>query len=103
MKTPHGSKRSLGRFRFLCHVRDMKTLLNRRDKEEIIARVQAVRPTSPRRWERMSAHQMVCHLTGRVQDVHGPETRAPVPVPVRVRVHVAQHRPRPVVESPSVV
>jgi hypothetical protein len=50
---------SLGRFRFLYHVPDMKTLLNPRNQEEIIARLQAVRPTRGN----MTAHQMVCHLT----------------------------------------
>ena len=54
---------SLGRFRFLYHVRDVKTLLNPKDKDEIIARLQAVCPHSPRLWGKMSAHQMVCHLT----------------------------------------
>src|SRR5260370_20949438 len=41
----------------------METLLSPKDKEEIIARLEALRPTSPRRWGKMSAHQMVCHLT----------------------------------------
>jgi Protein of unknown function (DUF1569) len=40
----------------------MKTLSNPRDKEEILRRLRAVRVDSPRRWGRMSAHQMVCHL-----------------------------------------
>src|SRR5262249_36576474 len=33
------------------------------DKAEILRRLRRVRPDSVRRWGRMSAHQMVCHLT----------------------------------------
>lgn len=40
----------------------MKSLLNPKDTEQIIARLQAVRPASPRLWGKMSAQQMVCHL-----------------------------------------
>jgi hypothetical protein len=40
----------------------MKTLLNPKDKEQIIARLQAVAPTSSRLWGKMSALQMVCHF-----------------------------------------
>ena len=35
----------------------IKTLLKLKDKEEIIARLQAVRPNSPRRWGGMAARQ----------------------------------------------
>lgn len=41
----------------------MKTLLNPTDKEEILRRVEAVQPTSQRRWGKMSAHNMICHLS----------------------------------------
>ena len=40
----------------------MKTLANPRDTNELLARLNALRPDSVRRWGRMSAHQMVCHL-----------------------------------------
>jgi hypothetical protein len=40
----------------------MKTLARDRDKAEVLARLAMVRPESARRWGRMSAHQMVCHL-----------------------------------------
>jgi len=40
----------------------MKTLASPRDKDEILRRLKAVRPDSARRWGRMSAPQMVCHL-----------------------------------------
>jgi len=41
----------------------MKTLLNPKNKEEIVARLQSVRSSSPRFWGEMSAHQMICHLS----------------------------------------
>jgi hypothetical protein len=40
----------------------MKTLARPHDKIEILRRLQQVRPDSVRRWGRMSAHEMVCHL-----------------------------------------
>ena len=40
----------------------MKTLARPLDKAEILRRLRDVRPESVRRWGRMSAHQMVCHL-----------------------------------------
>ena len=41
----------------------MKTLARARDKAEILRRLKAVGPESSRRWGRMSAPQMVCHLS----------------------------------------
>jgi len=41
----------------------VKTLAGPRDKDEILHRLRSVRPESARRWGRMSAHQMVCHLS----------------------------------------
>ena len=40
----------------------MKTLARERNRIEIVQRLTALRPESARRWGRMSAHQMVCHL-----------------------------------------
>lgn len=40
----------------------MKTLLNPRDQQEILARVGKIRSDSSRWWGKMSAHQMICHL-----------------------------------------
>ena len=40
----------------------MKTLARERDKAELLHRFKQLRPDSGRRWGRMSAHQMVCHL-----------------------------------------
>ena len=41
----------------------MKTLARASDRDEILHRLREVRPDSARRWGRMSAHQMVCHLS----------------------------------------
>ena len=41
----------------------MKNLRNAKDKEEITRRIARVRPDSSRLWGRMSAHQMICHLS----------------------------------------
>ena len=41
----------------------MKTMARAGDKAEIIRRVKMLRPECARRWGRMSAHQMVCHLS----------------------------------------
>jgi hypothetical protein len=40
----------------------MKSLARPRDRDELIQRLRRLRPDSVRRWGRMSAHQMVCHL-----------------------------------------
>ena len=40
-----------------------KSLLNASDKAEILTRLQSLQPNSPRQWGRMTAHQMMCHLT----------------------------------------
>jgi hypothetical protein len=49
----------------------MKTLARQRDKAEILRRLKDVRPESRRRWGRMSAHQMVCHLSDSFRMVTG--------------------------------
>jgi hypothetical protein len=41
----------------------VKTLAREHDKEEVLGRMKVLRPDSARRWGRMSAHQMVCHLS----------------------------------------
>jgi len=40
----------------------MKTLAQPADREELVRRLRTVRPDAARRWGRMSAPQMVCHL-----------------------------------------
>ena len=49
----------------------MRTLARQRDKAEILQRLREVRPESVRRWGRMSAHQMVCHLSDSFRMVTG--------------------------------
>jgi hypothetical protein len=41
----------------------MKTLAHPQDKAEVLRRLRTVTPDSARRWGRMSARQMVCHLS----------------------------------------
>ena len=41
----------------------MKTLARERCKAEIVCRLRTLGPDSARHWGRMSAHQMVCHLS----------------------------------------
>ena len=41
----------------------MNSLANARDKADVIARLRALRCDNPRQWGKMSAHQMVCHLS----------------------------------------
>jgi hypothetical protein len=41
----------------------MKSLRNAKDKEEIARRLETVRADSKRLWGKMSAHQMICHLS----------------------------------------
>jgi hypothetical protein len=40
----------------------VKTLAREKDTDEVVVRLRALRPDSPRRWGRMSAHQAVCHM-----------------------------------------
>ena len=49
----------------------MKTLSREEDKAEILRRLRDVRPDSAARWGRMSAHQMVCHLSDSFRIVTG--------------------------------
>jgi uncharacterized protein DUF1569 len=40
----------------------LRSLANQRDLEDILRRLRTVRPDSARRWGRMTAHQMICHI-----------------------------------------
>jgi hypothetical protein len=40
----------------------LKTLARLQDREELFERLRSVGPGTARRWGRMSAHQMICHL-----------------------------------------
>lgn len=41
----------------------MKNLGNTEDCQQVLDRLARVRPDSPRRWGRMTAHGMICHLS----------------------------------------
>ena len=62
----------------------MKTLGREQDKVEVLGRLRRLRPQTERRFGRMSAHQMVCHLADAlrmglgqkaVRDASGPPPR----------------------------
>ena len=55
----------------------MKTLANPADKQEILRRLQTIRPTSRRKWGSMSPHQMVCHLADGYRMYMGEKPVAP--------------------------
>ena len=49
----------------------MKSLADPAVQEELLSRLRRVRPDTPRRWGRMSAPQMVCHLGDSFKGVMG--------------------------------
>ena len=57
----------------------MKTLAEAQCRKEIEERVGRVRVDSQRRWGKMSAHQMVCHLADSFRGVMGQKSLAPRP------------------------
>ena len=73
----------------------MKTLARERDKAEVLRRLRALRPDSVRRWGRMSAHQMVCHLTDGCRILTGerPTHLMASPLPRRVTKWIALYAP----------
>ena len=75
----------------------MKTLQNPTDKQQIISRLGAVRPTSSRLWGKMSAHQMVCHLSDGFRMYMGlkPANPARLPYPRSVLKWIALWAPLP--------
>jgi len=75
----------------------MKTLARPRDKAEILQRLRDVRPESVRRWGRMSAHQMVCHLGDSFRMVlgHKPVSQATGPLQRTLVKWIALYLPRP--------
>src|SRR5206468_8322487 len=75
--------------------RMLKTLGRERDKAEILRRLRALRPDSVRRWGRMSAHQMVCHLSDacRILTAARPAPLAASPLPRRLMKWIALYVP----------
>jgi hypothetical protein len=49
----------------------MRSLANPADRQEILARLERIRPDTPRRWGRMTAPQMICHLRDAFHGVMG--------------------------------
>jgi hypothetical protein len=60
----------------------MKTLSDPEVRTEILERLQRVTPDGPRRWGRMNAHQMVCHLADSFRGVMGDVHVSPGPGPL---------------------
>ena len=75
----------------------VKTLANERDRNDIERRLKMVGPDSQRRWGRMTAHQMVCHLSDSFLAVTGRKhmSMATGPLQRTVIKWVALHAPLP--------
>ena len=73
----------------------MKTLARERDTAEILRRLRALRHDSVRRWGRMSAHQMVCHLSDGYRLLTGERTTelAATPLPRFMMRWIALYAP----------
>lgn len=66
----------------------MKTLRNSADKQELLARIASVQPSSPRLWGKMSAHQMICHIADGYRLYLGEITGEPHPAPAFIKAMV---------------
>jgi hypothetical protein len=73
----------------------MKTFSIDSDKQEILGRIKRLKPDAPRRWGKMSCHQMLVHLSDSFLCPMGEKTvsRARVPVPRGVYRWVALYVP----------
>src|SRR3954452_3850223 len=73
----------------------MKSLAQDRDTAEVLQRLRALRPDTARRWGRMTAHQMVCHLSDGYRLLTDERTAqlAPTPLPRPVMKYVALYVP----------
>jgi len=49
----------------------MKSLSNLNDRQEVLSRMRQLSPESPRRWGKMTPHQMICHLNDSFKSVIG--------------------------------
>jgi hypothetical protein len=61
----------------------MKSLSQEQDKAEILRRLRTIRADSPRQWGRMSAHQMICHLSDSFLAVTGQRRASPASGPLQ--------------------
>ena len=76
----------------------MKSLHRPGDLAEVLRRLRALTPATPRRWGRMSAHQAVCHLADAFRSPLGERDSAPAAVGPVTRGFfrlVALHTPVP--------
>ena len=75
----------------------MKTLARERDKAEILRRLKQLQPESHRRWGRMSAHQMICHLNDSCRIMTGERSASPISrlVPRTIVKWIALYVPAP--------
>jgi hypothetical protein len=70
----------------LATIPSVKTLYDLAAQQEIRQRLASVRSDSPHQWGRMTAHQMICHLTDSFRTVMGDAPlssgRGPLPGPI---------------------
>jgi hypothetical protein len=73
----------------------VRTLARTRDREDVLRRLSALRHDSAARWGRMSAHQMVCHLSDGYRLVTGERSSplATVPLPRPMMKCIALYMP----------
>ena len=67
---------------FPSPTRNMKTLASISEKTEILRRLESISPASQRRWGKMSAHRMICHLSDGFRLYMGDRPVKPIPVPI---------------------
>jgi len=85
----------------------MKTLARERDKAEVLRRLRALRCDSTRRWGRMSAHQMVCHLSDGYRILTGErptelaDSRFPRPIMKAVALYLPLKWPPGILTTPD--
>jgi hypothetical protein len=90
-----------------------RTLANPEDKQQIVARLRKIQPTSARLWGKMTAPQMICHLADSFRVTIGEKPWAlervsvtPIPMPdwfVKwVAFHVPMRWPRGTPTRPEV-
>ena len=64
----------------------MRSVLNRPDRDLLIGRLRRLAPESPAKWGRMSASQMVAHLSDQMRITLGDLAAAPSPGPLRLPI-----------------
>jgi hypothetical protein len=60
----------------------MRTIFSDRERDALLRRIDTLTPESPRQWGRMSAHQMVCHLTAAINSGYAPPPARPATGPL---------------------